>query len=463
MGKTTIKKKHLIAFVLIVIPVFFKVLTIPFGDLDEIWVYNISRGISMGYVPYRDFHMVFMPLFSYLFALPLMICRSLIIYRITSCIFFSVLLFVLFKNAYEESGFGFALPIAAFSLFLIDVATYNYLMFLFALLVYQTNKREPGTRRNLLLGVFAALAALSRQTSGGILIVLELIYLIIERRTKRSNPLFYLAGISIPCFLFLVCLLATGSFSSFWDDCLFALFGFSSGNSFFDIGSSGLLTVVLIGSVSDLYLIYKKAEYASNHLIVGVSALLIAVPMVDYLHVSMAAMFFLLPVMRVIKMFFKDHLKRYMSYIITSVILICIIALSVLNTAGTYTDSSIPELAGIPMNGTETGYKEIAVKNEQYRENGKNVAVFSSSSAIISIMSGRFDPPYDLFLTGNLGTNDPLSYPCALHDDPDSIVVMPDNYTEENHENPKGIYEYITENFTPVDNYGNFIYYTPDN
>ena len=51
-----------VAFAVLVLIVFVKVLLYPLGDLDELWNYNLCRGVSMGYVPYRDFSMVMMPL-----------------------------------------------------------------------------------------------------------------------------------------------------------------------------------------------------------------------------------------------------------------------------------------------------------------------------------------------------------------------------------------------------------------
>ena len=57
----------LTAFSIITVLVFIKELTIPFGLLDELWCYTMSRGIAMGFLPYRDYDMVQMPFCAFVF------------------------------------------------------------------------------------------------------------------------------------------------------------------------------------------------------------------------------------------------------------------------------------------------------------------------------------------------------------------------------------------------------------
>ena len=80
---------------------------------------------------------------------------------------------------------------------------------------------------------------------------------------------------------------------------------------------------------------------------------------------------------------------------------------------------------------------------------------------MISILEGGFNPPYDLFLKGNLGTAHPLSFVEADCADEDTIILMPLDYDTENWENPSGVYEYITSHCEPVDSYGRFVWYRP--
>ena len=89
------------------------------------------------------------------------------------------------------------------------------------------------------------------------------------------------------------------------------------------------------------------------------------------------------------------------------------------------------------------------------------VGRITSCSAIISIYDGSFNPPYDLFLVGSFGTTDPVYIVREQIRKDNTIIVMPDDYIEENWMNPAGIYECVTENCTPVDRVGRFVYYVP--
>ncbi|MBR6483833.1 MAG: hypothetical protein IKT14_02335, partial [Clostridiales bacterium] len=398
------KKGYIIILLMIIIPVLIKVLLMPFGDLDEIWVYDLSRGISMGYVPYRDFHIVFTPLFNLLFSIPLLISRRLIVYRLTSAVLFSVMLFLIYKTGAEDVGKGAAVTVVAFSLFMFDVATYNYLMFVFALAVYMVNKREPGKKRNVALGVLVVLAALSRQTSGGILIITESVYLLIENRKKKTGMIrYYFAGMLFPGLVFVIYLLASGSFVQFWDHCLFALIGFGSNNGIIDSGAMGLILIVVIGIVADLFLLYlKKEQRCLSHLLVGISIICIAVPMVDFLHVTMAVMYFSVSILELVHLFLSKYLKDFVGYIVYGFFAAGVIAVSIINVSGCYLSDEHKELVFIPLTGMETGFKGIADKNAELEAEGKNVRVVSSGASLVSILSEDYDPTFDLFLEGNL-------------------------------------------------------------
>ena len=50
-----------------------------FGNLDEIWHYNLCRGITSGAVPYRDINLIGMPLYYLICSLPLFILKRFLI------------------------------------------------------------------------------------------------------------------------------------------------------------------------------------------------------------------------------------------------------------------------------------------------------------------------------------------------------------------------------------------------
>ena len=187
-----------IVFMLVIIAL--KVFLFRFGNLDEIWHYNLCRGITSGAVPYRDINLIGMPLYYFVCSLPLLLVKKFVVYRMAEILLIfscALLSFVIVK---AESGFGYAAVSALITVLFTDITSYNNLLFFFVLLIYLVNKRLPSFKRYFLLGVFTALCVWSRQTSGFIITIAETVYVIIEIRKKntgKKNFLFYLAGFGI--------------------------------------------------------------------------------------------------------------------------------------------------------------------------------------------------------------------------------------------------------------------------
>ena len=93
---------------------------------------------------------------------------------------------------------------------------------------------------------------------------------------------------------------------------------------------------------------------------------------------------------------------------------------------------------------------------------GYDVTTFSYVSIVFSMFEDKYDPPFDMFLTGNLGMHDPMEYVTEVCSNPDSVIMISDNYDTEGWQNPEGVYDYITANCTPIDSYGHFVWYVPN-
>ena len=458
---------------IIVLVVFVKVLLMPFGDLDEIWVYNVSRGIAQGLVPYRDIQMVFMPLYNFLFAIPLLVVRNLFVYRITSALLLSLVALVLMLVISRETSLWYGFPAALSIIVLFDTATYNFLFLLFALLIYNLGRKDSTRSRNIKLGVLCGLCALTRQTSGVFIIIAQILFLLYEDRFKNVKApdksgrlhkvLSFLAGAAAPCLVFLVYLLATGSFAAFWDHCLFALFVFGQGNSGFESSANLPLMVTAVGLMCDLLLIKRNPNKDTfNHILILTALFTIAIPIMDMHHTIMAEAFSIIPIAKTIRLFFIKYLRKTFSVVLSVIFVAQSVFVTVIGMqGGVFFSDRYNELEFIPLTGVADDFNNLVMRNREYKSIGKNVIVFSSTSALISILSDECSFPYDLFQTGSLGTTDPVEYAKEACNDPTNIILMPNDYRTENFENPDGIYEYIVSHCVPVDSYGHFVYYMP--
>ena len=149
MGNSEKKKFKTIALILIAVMSFYKVMTGYFGILDEFWNYNMSRGIVLGYLPYRDFNLVQMPLFAFVNSISLLFSCSLFSYRISCSLILLILMFLVFKGTCIRTDEYYALPVVLLSVIFIDLVSYNTLfcIFAFGTLLLLDHKNSRG--RNL--------------------------------------------------------------------------------------------------------------------------------------------------------------------------------------------------------------------------------------------------------------------------------------------------------------------------
>ena len=473
----------LTAFIVIALLVFIKELSIPLGDLDELWCYTMSRGISMGYLPYRDYDMVQMPFGAFVFSIPLLISRTLIMYRVASSLFLSLLFFLVYRIVRTETRHEYAVPAALIGICIIDIVTYNTMMFFMVLLLYTFNKKAPSLKRNILLGIFAACAALSRQTSGSLVIIAELIVVIMSSDRKEKKAVLksigaYIAGVFIPCLVFLCYLLATSSFYDFWDNCLFSLFGFGTKYNHFFATSIPLLIVTVIGIVADISL-YKKDKDINRiyHLILSVPLILVAVPIVDLMHILFSGIWFLIPIFASLCKVADKYLTKRILIILAGAVFVggSVVSLSAIQECS-FSDR-YPELKYIPANpGLIELYGSLADSNATLRAQGYNVDTISFSYVVVTVMEDRFDENifiYDRSFTlvepehpeyyREDGTFSTLAYAKGLCEKPDELIVISENYYDEGWgtQSEAGVYEYISEHCEPVGRVAFYTYYKP--
>ena len=458
MGKSSAySKKSITACVLLAVLVFAKVLLRPLGGLDELWVYNLTRGLVMGYVPYKDFTMPMMPLFYVLFAVPLYIVRNLFVYRICSALMLFVLGFTYYRIASKMTYHMWGILASMFMVAFMDFATYNGLMVLLTFIAFILFQKLS-VRNAVIVGVLTGLAVLCRQTSG-VFLLIAIIILMCADKSLRKFILPCLAGWGAVMIVFAVCLFATGSFNAFWDCCFFALVGSGEKNSGFLMDGIAADLITFVGVIASVYLVRKNKDRNDIlHLVFGIVLITIGIPTVDMMHMLYAAAWFLIPIFKLMKNSVSESLLK----IIIAVMGVVIVFLSVYELPQMTLDKRYKEFALIPLKTSELDYYEqIIAINSRYESEGKRIVILTSGRCIISIMTDTFDPDYDLFLRGNTGTKTPLSYIEDELANGNVIFVIPDDYEEENWQNPRGVLSLIQENCTPIERYDAFVWYEP--
>lgn len=246
---------------------------IPF-DLDEIWNYGFMHSMYSGLVPYRDFNMVVTPFFPLLFSLPFRIFGSnLLVVNVCQSLLI-VLTYVLLEKLIGDKAN--ILLLLMFFNYDMMYASYNYfIFFLFLSLLYL----EKNKSNDYVIGIVIGLAALTKQSVGGLLAIVSLYYVFKEKNFKKLIR--RVIGAMLPVGLFLIYLAVTGAFADFVNLCILGLFDFGT-NNYVGVRALVLGYILLIGVV--IYFIVKRRNSIDKYYVLAFST--IAVPMFDYFHIK---------------------------------------------------------------------------------------------------------------------------------------------------------------------------------
>ena len=439
--------------VLIVVISFIRVMFWGFGDMDEIWNYDMIKGIVLGYVPYRDFNWVQTPLYGFVSTIALFMSKTLLSYRIWCSIVLSVLMLLTFRVTCRKTDIYYAFPVIMACLVFTYTINYNTLFLILTTAVFILLGADNTKVRNVALGVLAACAALSRQSSGSLVLIVVLVVLAgklggeEDRRKRLQDSLLYLVGVSLPCFVLLIYLLSTHSFFDFWNNCLFNLYAFGSENSRFSISDTLLhFLVIFAGMICEFLTMKENKRYSIIHFLLGLAVLSTIIPIVDGGHTSYAAVWFTVPIVTALRDRLGKYLKKWVSVVFSLSFGVLAVSLAVFSVWGCARVDDCPELYGILVDrDMVSDFRYIAGRNEDYRQNGYSVNILSSETALISITGNTYDPQYK----GSV--YDHVESICA---DPNAVILMPEDYYSE-------IYEYVTDNCIPLESFGRFTWYVP--
>ncbi|MCQ2531785.1 MAG: hypothetical protein MJ093_03660 [Saccharofermentans sp.] len=432
------------------------ILTKCLGDLDEIWNYTFSRGIAMGYKPYIDYPLVQMPAYALIMSIPLFISRTLISYRV-----FEILLLTTFSltchllvSKITEKFYKYLIPVITV-LVVGGNMTYNFgMLFMVLLLVYIHINGKPNTKTYFLIGVIAFMSIMFRQTSGSILAIFEIIYMLITTKESHFKKIFfYLLGGSIPCFLLLAYLLYNKSFFEFWDNCFFSLFTFGQSNGHLWINAVIVGKILLILFSVVLCITYFKKTKNPLYIYLLVVTLIvfsISLPILDTVHISYATAFCLITIVYCIGNYEPPFSKVFQVTLI-AIFALAIVVYGAINLAGKdIIDHG--ELNHIPTDVTLEMYEEINAYNHIFNEAGFPTDIISESKVIFYIADGTFSGPDNFCNMEN-----PVDY---LMDLPkNTVIVISETYLSDNWQNSAPIYDYIITNYKKIDSYYGYGYY----
>lgn len=374
-----LKKKDIL--ILIIIFIYTGILiTYSNADNDLIWNYGFSYNFANHLLMYKDYNMVITPLYPFLGGILMRILgNNFLIFNLYNTILSTILYYYLYKK-YPHTF----IPSIILVSFILR-PSYNFLV-LFLVLILLNIKEE----KDFFIGFILGLLFLTKQSF--ILLILPSIYLITKpkRLFKRIGAFF------LPCLFFLIYFILTNTFLDFLNYTFLGLFSFSSKNSFFNLGTIFILSLIIY-----LFLYYLKTK--DIKVLYLITYQIMAYPIFNTMHIILS----IIPVI----IYFLDKLVkkkkynlnylRYFNYFV-SILLIC----PVLSIPLQYFNKDLVE----GENALE--YKDISrsylVNKDLFLKevpNLNNTYFLMYDAYIYKYLLNNPITSYDLLLNGNLGYN----------------------------------------------------------
>ena len=492
-------KKNIVYEVILFIIIFLLILSLlllnPINDLDEIWNYNFARNIANGLIPYRDFNILQMPLLPIICGIVLKLTiNRLIIMRILAAILCSTILYVTYK-LFKVLGvkkevcilFTFFIGYLFKDVFCID---YNYLSLLITLIIiyreikiYKENNEiiKCNAKQDFVLGIFAALTLLTKQTSGFFVCIALLGNKLVFVRKKEQviiwfkSFLYRLLGIIIPVIFFIIYLIINNAFGEFVNYTILGIFEFSnkiSYNTLIKLDIVGILSILV--PLMFIYewirtIILEKDKIIYIFLVYGLAIFVVSFPISNKIHFLIGATPTIIVLLYLIynlvskvyrKVIKNQYIEELILNFLTAFIMLFSICLISINLyyylGGEIITSKLNNFINIPISQE----LEEEIKNvSQYIEKEKKVKILDASAAIYMIPIDRYHKNYDMLLKGNLGKNGEQKIIQEISEKKDvKYLILKDEFSK-NWQIPLKIIDYVKNNKTKIGEIGLFDIY----
>ena len=351
---------------------------------------------------------------------------------------------------------------------------YNYaILFIVLVLIYVELKyKNYSTRYNLLIGLLAGLTILLKQSTGIIISVITVIYLLAEKRDKQTLKAvtYRVCGVLIPCIILLIYLLATNSVSSFIDYCVLGIGTFKNSISYLKLLRGGDLnaflgmiapvTLVILFVVNIVNIKQKKIKSNASYLILFVYAVAeftVLYPIADKVHFVIATfpsilitLYYICKKIQEIKNIKVSIFIEHFMNIIT-ISFVGILILQAINDIYLYTQmdkSVLNHFSNIPISSTLQD--RIIEVDEYIKDEERDVYILDSEAAVYMIPLDKYNKDFDMFLKGNLGSASEEGQIEKIKNIKNVVILIKNDKMALNWQTPTKVIEYVKTNLKKI-------------
>ena len=486
-------KKHIyniLFFFSIFIIILFIKLAIPLNDLDEIWNYNIARNIADGLIPYKDISMITSPLLGMITAVFLkLIANELIVTRILNAILATLILYSLYQtmNILKISKNINYLVIIILLIILKEYfcLDYNWAVALMGIIILNLElfnlenkeKDKSNFKYNFLIGNLVGIAICFKQSIGLLIAIIAILYnlIFIQRRKDIvefiKRTIIRICGIFLPISILILYLFYNNALYEFVDYCILGIKTFSNSISYINlIREKNILlrvisilipTIYLITSIKIIININRGKDIKILFTILGYSVSLFAIsfPIANGIHLLIGSLpsliLFVYTLNLVIIKYSKFKIKIDDTFM--KIMLFIFLIILLIGTASNFykaykeygLSKDLKHFKYIPISKSLTD----SIKDmDSYLLNFNNkVYILDSTAAVYMIPIDKYNKDYDMFNLGNFGGRGEFGKIKDLEEENNIIVLIKNDSTIRNWQNPEQVRKYIKENWTKID------------
>ena len=351
---------------------------------------------------------------------------------------------------------------------------YNYaILFIILVLIYVELKyKNYSTRYNLLIGLLAGLTILLKQSTGIIISVITVLYLLAEKRDKQTLKAvaYRVCGVLIPCIILLIYLLATNSMSSFIDYCVLGIGTFKNSISYLKLLRGGDLnaflgmiapvTLVILFVVNIVNIKQKKIKSNASYLILFVYAVAeftVLYPIADKVHFVIATfpsilitLYYICKKIQEIKNIKVSIFIEHFMNIIT-ISFVGILILQAINDIYLYTQmdkSVLNHFSNIPISSTLQA--RIIEVDAYIKDEERDVYILDSEAAVYMIPLDKYNKDFDMFLKGNLGSASEEGQIEKIKNIKNVVILIKNDKMALNWQTPTKVIEYVKTNLKKI-------------
>ena len=497
--------------------VFSNLIKKPVTNLDELWNYNTARAIMNGLIPYKQISMITTPLLPTIVAIILKITiDELIVFRILNALLATSILFMTYKilNTLTNNRIMSLISTGLITYIYYDYffLDYNFTVLLIGLIIEylelkriahrqnestqkkyiendKAEEKELASKKlinvkrnfNFIIGILAGLAICTKQTLGVFITVEVMLIQLLFVRSREGikqylkNLVWRVIGIAIPCSVFAIFLLVTGSLQEFIGYAVLGIKTFNNSISYTKLFENSDWVIVILSKVMPIFLImmiianiFFKIKKKSNDKILlctfcALPMLITMYPIADNIHFFIGILQLLILLLYEIiligeKIYNKIpfRIKKYILIVIEIFLMLLMTVQGVRYTYKNFSEhkhkSNIEHYKFLDtMNGLEDFIERLKQFREEKNEQGIDAYILDAEAVVYTLPQNTYTKNYDMFLKGNIGKNGEDGIIEDIKNSNNCIYLIKQQGRQLNWQTPTKVLEFVRNN---LDNQG---------